>query len=552
MLNLKNKIIYQIYPQSFKDSNNDGFGDLKGIISKIDYFVKLGVDVLWITPIFKSPRYDNFYDISDYYEIDPLFGTLDDLKELIAIAKQHNIQIMLDMVLNHSSIYHKWFQKALKGNKKYQEFYFFKDNINNNPPTNWKSKFGGPAWKYNPEIDKWNLALFDKTQADLNWNNPKVKSEIFKIVNYWINLGIECFRFDVINLISKPKQFIDCNLEQSDGREFYTDGPEVHNFIKQLNQNTFGKLSNSITVGELSSTSIKNALQYSNSNLDELSMVFNFHHLKVDYKNEQKWNLKRWSKKEFKNILINWQEHFLANNSTMALFLNNHDQPRINSRFGNVKKYWYQSSTLFAGLIFSLVGVPYVFQGEEIGMTNGDFQNIKKYQDVESTNFYHFQIKKQSEKTVLKILSKISRDNSRTPFQWNNQVYAGFSKHIPWIKVNKNYSKINLESQINDPNSVFSFYQKIILLRKNNSVLTNGDIKFIQSSNNLFVFTRKFKQNKLLFLFNLSQQNQKISSFLNLNFNYKIKFSNYQNKKFDFKILEPLNFVVLSYEKKIF
>ncbi|VEU59175.1 alpha,alpha-phosphotrehalase [Mesomycoplasma neurolyticum] len=547
-MNFRNKIIYQIYPLSFKDFNNDGFGDLKGIISKLDYLEWLGIDVIWITPIFKSPKKDNFYDVSNYYEIDPVFGTINDFKELINKAKEKNIEIMIDMVFNHSSTSHVWFQKALKNVKKYQKFYFFENNINNEPPNNWKSKFGGSAWNFNKEMNKWNLALFDKTQADLNWNNPLLRKEIFKIVNYWSSLGVKGFRFDVINLISKPNNFTKCISLKNDGKEFYTDGPNLSFFLKELNKNTFLKTNKIISVGEMSSTNILEAVKHSNENYDQLSMIFNFHHLKLDYKNNQKWNFKKWNKSEFKNILIEWQKTFFKNNANIALFFNNHDQPRSNSRFGNIKKFWFESSTLFSGLIFTLYGTPYIYQGEEIGMINPNFKKIENYNDVETLNFYKQNIDSMGKNKILKIISKFSRDNSRTPFQWNGSKNAGFSFHKPWINVSSSFKQINLDNQISNKKSVVWFYKNLIYLRKNNEILTNGKITFLKSNSNLFVFKRNLNNTKWLFIFNLSQKQQNISQFVNENLS--LIFSNTRCKIKNFLSLKPLNFYIFKYEKK--
>ncbi len=334
-MNREEAIVYEIYVKSFNDSNGDGIGDINGIREKLDHLMELGVNYIWLTPIYLSPQIDNGYDVSDYYNINPDYGTMDDFENLVNEAKAKGIKVMMDMVLNHTSIKHEWFQKAIQGDEKYQGYYIFKKS--KNAPTNWKSKFGGSAWEYIDTLDKWYLHLFDVTQADLNWENKELREELYEIVNFWINKGVKGFRFDVINLISKPNTF-DSNYE-TDGREFYTDGTRVHEFINELNNNTFGNDKDIITVGEMSSTSIKNCIKYSSSSNNELDMTFNFHHLKIDYKDYEKWELKEPDLEEFANLYKNWNEKMQEANGWMAHFLSNHDQPRHLSRWGNEKEY---------------------------------------------------------------------------------------------------------------------------------------------------------------------------------------------------------------------
>lgn len=378
------KVIYQIYTNSFFDANNDGYGDLLGIVNKLPYLKKLNVDLLWISPFCQSPKKDNGYDVSDYYQVDSQQGTINDLKTLINEDKKHKIGIIMDMILNHTSTEHKWFLKALNNDLYYQKFYYFVDQKKS--LTNWISKFGGSVWEYVPKIKKSYLHLFDKTQADLNWNNQLLRLELYKIINYWLNFGILGIRFDVINLISKPHKMVD-DLN-GDGRKFYTDGVYVHKFIKEMAAATYKKFPNVLTIGELSSTKIFHGIIYANPNENELDTIFIFHHLKVDYKNQKKWELKLWNKKEFKQIIIKWQTKMQENNASLALFLNNHDQPRVNDRFGDINNFWYESSTCFTTLNFTLKGVPFIYQGEEIGMTNAHFDSIKAFKDVESLNAF--------------------------------------------------------------------------------------------------------------------------------------------------------------------
>lgn len=551
-MNFKNKVIYQIYPKSFMDSNNDGFGDIKGIISKLDYLQNLGVDIIWTTPFFVSPQKDNGYDVADYYNVDPSYGTMEDVEELIKEAKKRNIDIMFDMVFNHTSTEHEWFKKAMNGEEKYKNYYIFKKgrvvNGKKEPPTNWVSKFGGNAWQYVEKFDEYYLHLFDVSQADLNWDNEEVRKEIFDIVNFWIKKGVYGFRFDVINLISKPEVFEDDF--KGDGRRFYTDGHNIHKYLKELNKNTFGKYDNAITVGEMSSTSIENCIKYSGEKENELSMVFSFHHLKVDYKNNDKWQLMDFDFQELKNILFSWQEGMQDNNAWSALFWCNHDQPRIVSRFGDDKKYHKESAKMLATVMHCLRGTPYIYQGEEIGMTNAYFNNINQYKDVESINYFNI-LKNNGieEKEIYKILQSRSRDNSRTPMQWNDKENAGFSNAKPWIEVISNYKEINSENNINDENSIFNHYKKLIKLRKDYKVISEGKtIPILKDDQNVFAFIREYNNEKLLVINNF-YGNECTINLSNIDFDIKSsKFllSNYDEAVLDNTLkLRPYESIVL-------
>lgn len=504
MKKLGNKIVYELYPTSFYDSNNDGVGDIKGIIEKLDYLQLLGIDLIWINPIFKSPKNDNGYDIENYLEIDPSFGTMDDVDNLIAEAKKRNIGIMFDMVFNHVSTHSLWFKNAVAGNKKYQDyFYIVKSDDKNKKPSNWVSKFGGSAWEYQEEFNGYYLHLFDKTQIDLNWNNSDVRKEVVDVLNFWIKKGVKGFRFDVINLIGKPEQFIDTN---DFGKSLYTDNAKVHSYLKEINEKSFGNYEDIITVGEMSSTTIENCIKYTNPKEKELDMVFSFHHLKVDYLNGEKWKNKPWDKKEFKKIIKDWQLG-LQDSGWNAIFLNNHDQPRVNSRYGNTKKYWFESSSLFAILMFSLKGTVFLYQGEEIGMTNPEFNSIDEYRDVESLNAFKI-LKEQNidEKEIIKILKVKSRDNSRTPMQWDDSQYAGFSKYKPWIDVAYNFKEINVQKQIQDKNSLFNFYKKLIEVRKANDILCEGSVDILDSQDEIMIIKRTLDNKNVIAILNLSEQ----------------------------------------------
>ncbi|MGG0790765.1 alpha,alpha-phosphotrehalase [Peribacillus simplex] len=502
MKDFKKSTIYQIYPKSFKDSNGDGIGDINGVIEKLDYLNELGVDYIWLTPFYRSPQNDNGYDVADYTSIDPVFGTMDDFERLVKEANSRDIQIMLDMVFNHTSTEHEWFQKALAGEKEYKDYYIFKKSKDGEPPTNWISKFGGPAWEYVAEHDEYYLHLFDRTQADLNWENPRVRQEIFNVVNFWMDKGVKGFRLDVINLISKPDIYENDN--DGDGRCFYTDGPKIHQFLKEMNEETFGKDVEVMTVGEMSSTTIDHCIKYSSPVEKELSMVFSFHHLKVDYKDGEKWSLADFDFRQLKEILSSWQYGMQEGNGWNALFWCNHDQPRIVSRFGNDQEYHKESAKMLATAIHMLRGTPYIYQGEEIGMTNPKFNDIGQYRDVESINYYDI-LKEagKDEKEIIEILQAKSRDNSRTPMQWEDTEHAGFTKGTPWISVPDNAKIINAEHALKGQDSIFHHYQKLIFLRKKHDIIAYGDYQEILGGHDqLFAYVRSYEDEKLLVINN--------------------------------------------------
>lgn len=501
MKNFKQSVVYQIYPRSFRDANGDGIGDLRGVIEKLDYLQKLGVDYIWLTPFYISPQRDNGYDIADYYQIDPRFGTMDDFERLVEEAKKRNIDLMLDMVFNHTSTEHEWFKKALQGEEKYKNFYILKEGKEGQAPTNWVSKFGGNAWEYKEEFDGYYLHLFDVTQGDLNWENPEVREEIYKVVNFWLEKGVKGFRLDVINLISKPEVFEDDEI--GDGRRFYTDGPKIHEYLKELNANTFGKHEDVITVGEMSSTTLDNCIRYSNPQEKELSMVFNFHHLKVDYKNQDKWSLMDFDFAMLKDIFKHWQEGMQIGDGWSAVFWCNHDQPRIVSRFGNEAEYHKESAKMLASTIHMMRGTPYIYQGEEFGMLNPGFDRIEQYRDVESINYYHI-LKEQGidEEQILEILRSKSRDNSRTPMQWDSSENAGFTSGEPWIPVGRSSKEINAENALKDEDSVFYFYQKLIALRKQHEIIAEGDFRMILEDHNQVMGYTRSHGNQLLIALN--------------------------------------------------
>lgn len=545
MADFSNKVIYQIYPKSFKDSNGDGIGDLRGVAEKLDYLKDLGVDYLWLTPFFVSPQRDNGYDVADYRNIDPMFGTMEDLDNLIAEGEKRNIGLMFDMVFNHTSTSHEWFRRALAGEKKYQDYYIFKEGAPDQPPTNWQSKFGGSAWEYVSSLGKWYLHLFDVTQADLNWKNPEVREELKEVIRFWKAKGVKGFRFDVVNLISKPEIWED-DFE-GDGRKFYTDGPYVHEYLKELVRDT--GIEDYVTVGEMSSTTLEHCIRYSGAEEKELSMCFNFHHLKVDYKDGNKWELMEPDYMELKVIFEKWQMGMQRGNAWNALFWCNHDQPRIVSRFGNEGEYWKESAKMLAGMIHLMRGTPYIYQGEEIGMTNPHYTSIEQYADVESRNYYEILLNEgKIKEEALEILAARSRDNSRTPMQWTDERYCGFSDTKPWIPVSDNFEKINVKKQKQDRDSILEFYKKLIMLRKEKEVIARGNIEFMEVENaGVLAYTRCLDKQKLLVCCNFRDVESQMEFTQEWKSGRKILGNYEENHKNNYKVLtlRPYEIIVL-------
>ena len=502
MEGFKASAVYQIYTKSFQDSNGDGLGDIRGVISRLDYIKELGADYIWLTPFFKSPLNDNGYDVSDYLSVDPVFGTMEDVEELIAQAEARGIGCMFDMVFNHTSTEHAWFRKALAGDPEYMDYYIFRDGEPDVPPTNWESKFGGSAWEYVPHLKKWYLHLFDVTQADLNWDNPKVREELKNVIRFWKNKGVKGFRFDVVNLISKPEAFE--NDYAGDGRRFYTDGPHVHEYLQELTRDT--GIASMVTVGEMSSTSLENCIRYSRPEDKELTMCFNFHHLKVDYKDGDKWKLKEPDLGELKRLFTEWQEGMEKAGGWNAVFWCNHDQPRAVSRFGDDRKYWKESAKTLAIVAHMFRGTPYVYQGEELGMTNPRYSDISQYRDVESINYYKIlQERGASKEEALAVLGERCRDNGRTSMQWKAGPNAGFTDGEPWIGIPENHSYINVEEENKDEDSILSCYKKLIRLRKEHRVIAEGDIGFIYRDHpQVLAYRRRTEEEELIVLANMT------------------------------------------------
>lgn len=494
-------VIYQIYPKSFQDSAARGTGDLKGIMARLDYLKTLGVDALWLTPVYVSPQVDNGYDIADYYAIDPAYGTMDDFEALLAAAHARDIRIVMDIVVNHTSTEHAWFKSALGDkNSPYRDYYIWREPVDGGVPNNWQSKFGGSAWELDSATGQYYLHLFAREQADLNWENPAVRAEVKKIIHFWAKKGVDGFRLDVINLISKDQRFP--NDETGDGRRFYTDGPRIHEFLQDVSRDVFAPVG-AMTVGEMSSTSLEHCQRYGALDGSELSMVFNFHHLKVDYPNGDKWTKAPFDFLELKRIFNHWQSG-MHGKGWSALFWCNHDQPRIVSRFGDEGEHRVVAAKMLASTLHGLQGTPYIYQGEEIGMTNPGYQRIDDYQDVESRNIFAIkQVEGMSEAEILAILGAKSRDNSRTPMQWSAAPNAGFTAGNPWLKPAANYPEINAEAALADQHSVFWHYRDLIALRKAHPIFTVGDYQELLAGHpQIWAYARRANGQTLLVVSN--------------------------------------------------
>jgi trehalose-6-phosphate hydrolase len=502
----KKAVVYQIYPKSFKDTTGNGQGDLRGIIEKLDYLKNLGVDVIWLTPVYTSPQRDNGYDISDYYNIDSRYGSMADFEKLLESAHERGIHIIMDIVVNHTSTDHEWFKEAASSKENpYRDFYIWKNPVNNQAPNNWESKFGGSAWEYDEKSGQYYLHLFDVTQADLNWENQCVREKVYEMMRYWAEKGVDGFRLDVVNLLSKDQRFP--SDDKGDGRRFYTDGPRIHEYLHEMNQAVFAH-HDLMTVGEMSSTTIDHCINYTRPDRNELNMTFNFHHLKVDYPNGDKWTRADFDFISLKNILSEWQTKMHDGGGWNALFWCNHDQPRIVSRFGDDGKYLKESAKMLGTTIHMMQGTPYIYQGEEIGMTNPGFLKMEDYRDVESLKMYDILREKgKSHEETIAILKQKSRDNSRTPVQWNAEENAGFTKGTPWINVAENYREINVEEALKDSDSVFYHYQKLIQLRKHHDIITYGDFQLLlENDPQIFAYMRTWENEKLLVVNNFYEK----------------------------------------------
>ncbi|MCS2169402.1 alpha,alpha-phosphotrehalase [Scandinavium sp. TWS1a] len=502
----QNGVIYQIYPKSFQDTTGSGTGDLRGVILRLDYLKTLGVDALWLTPFYISPQVDNGYDVANYTAIDPAYGTLEDFDELLAEAKSRGIRIVLDMVLNHTSTQHPWFQASLDPDSPHREFYIWRDGKSGELPNNWRSKFGGNAWQWHAESEQYFLHLFAPEQADLNWENPVVREELKKVCEFWADRGVDGLRLDVVNLISKDQAFPNDPL--GDGRCFYTDGPRVHEFLQQMSRDVFIPR-DLMTVGEMSSTTLDHCQQYASLAGHELSMTFNFHHLKVDYPGGEKWTLAKPDYVALKALFSHWQQG-MHNRAWNALFWCNHDQPRIVSRFGDEGEYRIPAAKMLAMVLHGMQGTPYIYQGEEIGMINPHFSTIADYRDVESHNMYaELHVQGHDADELLAILASKSRDNSRTPMQWSAETHGGFTTGEPWIGLGDNVQEINVQAALKDTDSVFYTYQQLIALRKAEPLLTWGNYQdLLPEHPSLWCYRREWQGQQLLVAANLSRESQ--------------------------------------------
>jgi len=509
---LGSKVFYQIYIRSFNDSDGDGIGDLRGVTERLDYLADLRVDYLWITPFYPSPQFDNGYDVADYRAIDPMFGTMEDFEELAREARARGIELMLDMVFNHTSDQHEWFQKALAGDERYLAYYKFVDAAPDataddpgEPPTNWQSKFGGNAWKYVPKLNKWYLHLFHETQVDLNWDNPEVRAELADVLHFWQGKGVTAFRFDVVNLVSKPEGW---PSDDTDGKRFYSDGPHIHEYLQELVR--LGGIDGHMTVGEMSATSLESCIRYTRPESHELAMAFNFHHLKVDYPNGEKWELAEPDIAQLRSLFCTWQEGMTAEGGWNSLFWSNHDQPRPNSRFADTEHYWYESSTLLPTCTHLMRGTPYIYQGEELGQTITDFTSIDQYRDVESHNYYRIiQERGHTPEEAFEIVHARSRDDGRYPMAWNGSATGGFTSGEPWLGLPANHAWINAEAEMADPHSVRAYFKELIRLRKELPVIQIGDVHFLDTpSDKVIAYERTLGNTRVLVQCNFSGEEQ--------------------------------------------
>ncbi|GIM27715.1 alpha-glucosidase [Clostridium polyendosporum] len=507
----KESVVYQIYPRSFKDSNGDGIGDLGGIIEKLDYLKELGIDVIWLSPVYKSPNDDNGYDISDYQDIMTEFGTMEDFDKLLKKAHDKGIKIMMDLVVNHTSDEHQWFIESRKSiDNEYRDYYLWKKGVDGQPPNNWGSCFSGSAWKYDESTEMYFLHLFSQKQPDLNWENKKVRNEVYDMMKWWLDKGIDGFRMDVINLISKDQQFPDGPKGETslygDFGPYSVNGPRVHEFLNEMNRKVLSKY-DIMTVGETPGVTTEEAMKYVGNDRNELNMVFQFEHMGLGDGPDGKWSNLSFDLNDLKRIMTKWQKG-LENGGWNSLYWNNHDQPRVVSRFGNDKKYWKQSAKMLATCLHMMQGTPYIYQGEEIGMTNVAFESIEEYRDIETINAYNelVNIKGKDSAEMMAAIYGRGRDNARTPVQWDDSENAGFTTDTPWIKVNPNYRQINVKSQLHDQDSIFNYYKKLISIRKKNEIVVYGTYNLIlEDHQEIYSYTRTLGDKKLLVICNFTE-----------------------------------------------
>jgi oligo-1,6-glucosidase len=508
----KEAVVYQIYPRSFKDSNGDGIGDIQGIISKLDYLKELGIDVIWLSPVYKSPNDDNGYDISDYRDIMDEFGTMADWENLLAEMHQRGIKLIMDLVVNHSSDEHAWFIESRKSkDNPYRDYYIWREGKDGKEPNNWESVFSGSAWEYDKTTNEYFLHLFSKKQPDLNWENPKLRKEVYDMMKFWLDKGIDGFRMDVINFISKVPGLPDAELPEgrkyAPGGEYFINGPRIHEFLQEMNKETVSQY-DAMTVGEMPGASVEDAKLYTDENRHEVNMVFTFEHVDLDSGPNGKWDLRPLKLSDLRANITKWQKG-LEEVGWNSLYLNNHDQPRMVSRFGNDKEYRVESAKMLATFLHTLKGTPYIYQGEEIGMTNVKFDSIDDYKDIEILNMYREKVSENGE-DVQKVMESIyvkGRDNARTPIQWDDSEHAGFTTGEPWLRVNPNYKEINAKTAVADPNSVFHYYRNLIQLRKQNPIMVYGSYDLILPDHEqIYAYVRRYEGQTMLVILNFSAE----------------------------------------------
>lgn len=514
----KESVVYQIYPRSFKDSNGDGIGDLNGITEKMDYLRELGINVIWLSPVYQSPNTDNGYDISDYQAIMEEFGTMEDFDRMLQSAHDHGIRLVMDLVVNHTSDEHPWFVESRKSkDNPYRDYYIWREGRDGKEPNNWGSCFSGSAWKYDAATDMYYLHLFAEKQPDLNWDNPKVRQEVFHMMDWWCKKGIDGFRMDVISMISKDPALPDGPVNGSgygDYGPYAVNGPHVHEYLQEMNREVLSKY-DLMTVGECSGVTIEEAKKYANQDGRELNMVFQFEHMDLDGGESFKWNDRKINLVELKQVLTKWQTE-LAGTAWNSLFWDNHDQPRIVSRLGDdsTREYREASAKMLALCLHMMQGTPYVYQGEELGMTNVPFETLEDFRDIESINAYHelTESGQVSPEDMMRFLRYKSRDNARTPMQWDDSENAGFTTGTPWIMVNPNYKEINAKEQLARPDSVFHFYQKLIRLRKEREIIPYGEYELLLPEDpDLYVYTRALGEHKLLVICNFRKEEKEFT-----------------------------------------
>lgn len=532
----KESVVYQIYPRSFADSNGDGIGDLNGITEHLDYLQDLGVDVIWLSPVYQSPNDDNGYDISDYQAIMSDFGTMEDYDRMLSEAHKRGIKIVMDLVVNHTSDEHQWFVESKKSkDNEYRDYYIWKDGKNGKEPNNWGGCFGGSAWEYDKETDMYFLHCFSKKQPDLNWENPKVRKEVFDMMSWWCEKGIDGFRMDVISMISKDPAFPDGEVRNGlygDNGPFVCNGPHVHEYLREMNQEVLSKY-DIMTVGEAAGVTIEEAKKYAGETTGELNMVFQFEHVELGDHRIGKWSAKEVPLKDLRKAMNRWQIN-LEGKAWNSLFWDNHDQPRAVSRFGDDSPMYREvSAKMLATCLHMMKGTPYIYQGEELGMTNAYFSKLEDYRDIESINAFHEYTENglAGKEEMMNCLKEISRDNARTPMQWNTKENAGFTTGTPWIKVNKNYLEINAEAEMAEEDSVYHYYKKLIRLRKENEIMVQGRfVPLLEEDDHIYAYERLWEGEKIVVACNFTKEVQACDLFRGLEDGREL-ISNYKEHK---------------------